>query len=237
MGRKWCYITASLTLLAFSLGCGLSRTLGELITFRVLQGLGGSGLYSLGNMVLPEISPNRWYSAMLAAQGTIFTLAGILGPLMGGIIATRTTWRWIFFLNLPICGTIAITLALSWPQNKQNHNLKRRIMDASHYDFVGVVLFTAATCCLILGIELGGSSFAPWISAEVLALLCVAIVCFGAFAWWNYRRNSTREKSPIQPLFPSTLLKIRLVSASVMSDAFHPLSIFILSNTRLESVY
>ena len=200
----------------FSLACGLSRSLGQLIAFRVLQGLGGAGLYSVGNMILPEVSPNRWYSFMLAAQGAVFTLAGVLGPLLGGVIATRTTWRWIFYLNIPICVIIVIIMVFSWSDNRHRDRFRKRLYHASRYDFTGVALFTAATCCLILGLELGGSSFAPWVSPEVLLLLCGSAICAVVFVAWNSYRESLKEKSTIKPLFPSSLLKIRLINAALM---------------------
>ncbi|CEJ83851.1 hypothetical protein VHEMI03281 [[Torrubiella] hemipterigena] len=215
VGRKWSFIAATVCLLVFSLGCGLSRNLSQLIAFRVLQGLGGSGLYSLGNMVLPEVTPNSWYSFMIAMQGIMFTLAGVLGPLLGGIVSTETTWRWIFYLNLPPCAVIAVVMAFSWSENKPAKCFKERLSDALDYDFVGITLFTAASCCLVLGIQLGGSSYAPWISPDVLGLLVGSVVCGALLIIWNQRLNAASGKSTsVQPLFPSSLLRIRLVSAA-----------------------
>lgn len=194
----------------------MSQTLEQLIVFRVLQGLGGSGLYSLGNMILPELAPNKWYSFMLAAQGTILTLAGVLGPLLGGIIATRSTWRWIFWLNLPICGVIILVMAVAWTDNAPTSPLKVRLKQAARYDFVGLLMFTAATCLVVLGLEFGGTSLAPWVSPLVLTLLCGSVVCAAAFVGWNMYREQMQSKTHIRALFPASLFRIRLVSAALL---------------------
>lgn len=215
IGRKWAFIIASIALFAFSLDCGLARTLNELIAFRVLQGFGGLGLYSLGCMVLPEISPIRWYSFMLAGQGTILTLSGVLGPLLGGIIATRTSWRWIFYLNLPICAVIAIVLMFSWKDDQRTGTFRQHLDVARRFDFLGLVLFSAATCCLVLGMEIGGASLAPWVSPQVLVLLCGAVVLAFVFFIWNAYCQLSRSKAH-DVLFPFSLFRIRLVTAAIL---------------------
>ena len=215
-GRKYCFIAATLLLLAFSLGCALSRSLNELILFRVLQGMAGSGLYSLANMILPEISPNNLYSFMLGTQGSIFTLAGVLGPLLGGIIATNSTWRWIFYMNLPICAVVAVVLTFSWMENPPAQPFKKRLKSLLTYDFLGIGLFTVSTTCLVLGLEFGGSSFFPWLSPTVLGLICASVVCSVALVLWNSACSSIAKSWKIQPLFAPSLIKIRLVSAAFM---------------------
>lgn len=173
-------------------------------------------MYSLGNMILPEIAPNKWYSYMLAAQGSILTLAGVLGPLFGGVIATRTTWRWIFWLNVPICAAIAGILAISWTDNTHRDSFWIRFQYARKYDFVGLLLFTAATCLLVLGLEIGGSSFADWVSAEVIVLLCSFVVCTFVFVGWNMYREKSSAKKQIRALFPASLFHMRLIIAALM---------------------
>jgi MFS family permease len=99
IGRRDAFIAAFLIFFAFSLGCGFSQTLNQLIVCRVLQGIGGSGLYSLTFVILPEISPPRLAQATGALAGAVVALAGVLGPLLGGIITKFTTWRWIFWIK------------------------------------------------------------------------------------------------------------------------------------------
>jgi MFS family permease len=99
VGRKNAFVAAFLIFFAFSLGCGFSQSLNQLIACRVMQGIGGSGLYSLTFVILPEISPPKVSQAIGAIAGAVVAMAGILGPVLGGIITHYTTWRWIFWIK------------------------------------------------------------------------------------------------------------------------------------------
>lgn len=153
---------------------------------------------------------------MLGAQGSIFTLSGALGPLLGGIIATNSTWRWIFYMNLPICAVVAVVLTFSWKENAPAQLFKERFKTLLTYDFLGIGFFTVATTCFVLGLEFGGSSFSPWLSPTVLGLICAAVVCSVALVVWNSFCSSIAKNWKIQPLFAPSLIKIRLVSAAFM---------------------
>jgi MFS family permease len=100
-GRRNAYIAAFLIFLAFSLGCGFSQTLSQLIACRVLQGIGGSGLYSLTFVILAEVTPQNEKTGRTigALAGFVVAIAGVLGPVLGGIITHYTTWRWVFWIK------------------------------------------------------------------------------------------------------------------------------------------
>lgn len=98
-GRRNAYIAAFVIFLGFSLGCGFSTSLTTLIACRALQGVGGSGLYSLTFVILPEISPPKMFQAMGALVGAVVAMAGVLGPVLGGVITHYTTWKWIFWIK------------------------------------------------------------------------------------------------------------------------------------------
>jgi MFS family permease len=99
VGRRNAYISAFLIFFAFSLGCGFSQTLNQLIACRALQGVGGSGLYSLTFVIFPEISPPKMAQWIAAFAGGTVAIAGVLGPVLGGIITRYTTWRWVFWIK------------------------------------------------------------------------------------------------------------------------------------------
>jgi len=99
VGRKNAYIAAFLIFFAFSLGCGFSQTLNQLIACRALQGIGGSGLYALTFVIIPEVSPPKVAQATGAIAGAVVAIAGVLGPVLGGLITSYTTWRWIFWIK------------------------------------------------------------------------------------------------------------------------------------------
>ena len=112
-GRKICVLAAWCVFVAFSLGCGLARSLNQLIAFRALQGLGGGGLYFLGNIVMPESTTNKYFAMMTGAQGAIFAVSSALGPVLGGIIAKQSSWRWIFYMNIPAGLSVTLVLILA----------------------------------------------------------------------------------------------------------------------------
>ena len=98
-GLKTVLLASGAIFLVFSMACGAAQTMTQLIVFRAFQGIGGSGLYSLTFVsILKLIVPERigFYSGVI---GSVFTMSNLLGPLLGGIIADRTIWRWIFFMK------------------------------------------------------------------------------------------------------------------------------------------
>ena len=99
IGRRNAWILSLLIFLAFSLGCGFSTSLNALIACRVLQGIGGSGLYSLTFVILPEIAPSKLAAYLGGVAGAVVACAGILGPVLGGIITRYATWKWIFCIK------------------------------------------------------------------------------------------------------------------------------------------
>ncbi|KAF4624922.1 hypothetical protein G7Y89_g13248 [Cudoniella acicularis] len=99
IGRRNAYISAFIIFFAFSLGCGFAQTLNQLIACRALQGIGGSGLYSLTFVILPEICPTHLLQGIGGMVGAVVAMSGILGPVLGGIITHYTTWRWIFWIK------------------------------------------------------------------------------------------------------------------------------------------
>lgn len=97
--RKTAVIISFIIFIAFSLACGWAKTLTQLIIFRTLQGAGGSGLYTLSMVILPEICPLKFIPAMSALVGFVVAVAGVSGPIFGGLLATRSSWRWCFWMK------------------------------------------------------------------------------------------------------------------------------------------
>lgn len=119
-GRRNAYTSAFLIFFAFSLGCGFSNTIDQLIACRTLQGVGGAGLYSLTFIILAEIYPPRLVQWIGAVAGGTVAVAGVLGPVLGGIITRYTTWRWVFWIKyvlqlFPTLVCLLLTILLSAP--------------------------------------------------------------------------------------------------------------------------
>jgi MFS family permease len=92
-------LTSIIIFSAFSLGCGFSHTLNQLIVCRAFQGIGGAGMYSLTMVVFPEISPPKVLPMISGIIGMVVAVSGVCGPILGGAITGSTTWRWIFWFK------------------------------------------------------------------------------------------------------------------------------------------
>ena len=99
VGRRLTFGAAYVLFVAFSIGCGESKNLRELVICRVFQGVGGAGLYSLAIIILTEVTPLRWKKFIGAIIGVILALAGVLGPILGGVLTNYLSWRWIFWIK------------------------------------------------------------------------------------------------------------------------------------------
>lgn len=99
VGRQYAYLAAYVMFLAFSIGCGFAHSINQLIALRALQGIGGSGLYSLAMVIIPEVSPQKMKKWIGAGVGMVVGMSGVLGPILGGIITNYTSWRWIFWIK------------------------------------------------------------------------------------------------------------------------------------------
>ena len=98
-GRKTTVLGAFVVFIAFSIGCGFAQSLDQLIAFRTLQGIGGSGLYALTIIVSLEISMPKTWPLVSGLVGGIIAIAGVLGPILGGVLTEYTVWRWIFWIK------------------------------------------------------------------------------------------------------------------------------------------
>jgi MFS family permease len=99
IGRQKAYLCAFLIFTSCSLGCGFAHTLGQLIALRALQGIGGSGLYTLTLVIFPQVCPTHMTQHIAGIIGMVLAVSGVLGPVLGGLISDRSTWRWVFWMK------------------------------------------------------------------------------------------------------------------------------------------
>jgi EmrB/QacA subfamily drug resistance transporter len=185
-GRKRLLQGAIVVFLIGSALCGLAQNMAELIAFRALQGVGGGGLIVLTIAVVGDLVPPRDRGRYQGLFGGVFGISTILGPLLGGFFVDSLSWRWIFYVNVPI-GVVALAViatAFHAQQTTERHRI----------DYLGAVVLGAALSAIVLYTSLGGTTYA-WTSAPMVALLAAGVVLLALFPFVE-----ARASEPILPL-------------------------------------
>jgi EmrB/QacA subfamily drug resistance transporter len=196
-GRKFFFQTAIVIFLCGSICSGLSHSMIELIAFRALQGLGGGGLMVGTQAIVGDIVSPRERGRYQGLFGAVFGVASIAGPLLGGVFVEQLSWRWIFYINIPI-GAVALAVIAS-----QVPGHLRRVHHV--IDYLGTVVLILAASCLVLFTSLGGTTY-PWSSATIVALGVAGAVLVGIFA--------VVERRAIEPVLPLHLFANRAFSVT-----------------------
>ena len=185
-GRKTIFEVSIVIFLVGSALCGTATSMLALVLFRGLQGIGGGGLNSLVQAIIGDVVPARQRARYQAYLGIVATVALIAGPFLGGLFAEHLSWRWIFYINLPI-GIVALAAVAAWLQ------LPRRA-GAGRVDVAGGLLAAVVTTSLLLATTWGGTRYG-WTSAPVLALIVTGVAALAA-----YLAVERRAAEPITPL-------------------------------------
>ena len=196
-GRKRLFQAAIVIFLAGSALSGLSQSMGELIAFRALQGIGGGGLMIGAQTIVGDVVAPANRGRYQGLFGAVFGVTTVLGPLAGGLLVDNASWRWVFYINLPV-GVVALLVTGAFLPTTE-----RRV---SHViDYVGAALVTAGTTCLVLMTSLGGTTYA-WGSAQIVSLGVAGVVLLALFA--------AVERHAREPILPMRLFKNRVFGVS-----------------------
>ena len=196
-GRKVFFQAAILIFLAGSVCSGLSHTMVQLIGFRALQGLGGGGLMVGTQAIVGDIVPPRDRGRYQGLFGAVFGVASVAGPLLGGVFVEQLSWRWIFYINVPIGAVALLVVASRVPGHM------RRIHHV--IDYLGTAFLVLAAGCLVLFTSLGGTTY-RWGSPQIIAPGVAGVVFTGIFA--------LVERRATEPVLPLHLFSDRTFSVA-----------------------
>ena len=168
-GRKPLFVVSILVFLVGSCLCGLSRSMIQLVLFRGVQGLGAGGLMVLSQTTIADLIAPRERGRYQGIFGAVFAFSSIAGPLLGGFITDALSWRWIFYINLPV-GALALALIVFGFRRPQ------RIV-AHRVDYAGVMFLSAGTTSLLLVLTWGGVTY-PWSSPLIIGLVSASALLF-----------------------------------------------------------
>ncbi|MFE5714905.1 MFS transporter [Streptomyces sp. NPDC056501] len=191
-GRKKLFQAAIVIFLIGSALCGIAQNMPQLIAFRAVQGLGGGGLMVLSMAIVGDLVSPRERGKYQGLFGAVFGTTSVLGPLLGGLFTEHLSWRWVFYINLPI-GIVAlfvIAAVLHIPVRSTPHAI----------DYLGTFLIASVATCLVLVASLGGTTWA-WGSAQIIGLAVLGAVFL---VWFVYV-----EQRAAEPVLPLKLFRIR----------------------------
>ncbi|HET7571168.1 MAG TPA: MDR family MFS transporter [Gaiellaceae bacterium] len=208
-GRKLFFQLAIGIFLAGSVLCGISQNMAELIGFRALQGLGSGGLMVGAFSIIGDIVPPRERGRYQGYMGGIWAFSSVVGPLIGGFFTDHLSWRWVFYVNLPVGALAVVVVAAVLP--KTGERLQHRI------DVEGAMLLAGWAGALTLALSWGGTQY-PWGSPTIVALFAAGAVLIAAFVW--------QERRAAEPIIPPHLFSNAVFNASSAMSFLVALAMF-----------
>ncbi|MDD2823422.1 MAG: MDR family MFS transporter [Candidatus Daviesbacteria bacterium] len=209
-GRKWFFFAGIVIFMLGSVLSGLSQDMMQLIVFRSLQGIGGGAIMANAFAIVGDLFTPRERGKWQGVLGGTFGLASIVGPILGGFITDTISWRWNFYINIPV-GILAL-LAIGFLIPKIIPSIKERSID-----YFGALTLALGLVTLLLGLVWGGTEY-PWNSVQIIGLLIFAVIFLVIFCFIEQR---TKE-----PIIPLSLFKNSIFSVSIFASFLFGVGMF-----------
>jgi EmrB/QacA subfamily drug resistance transporter len=196
-GRKIVLQAALVIFLIGSALCGLAQGMSQLIAFRAIQGLGGGGLMVSAQAAIGDVVPPRERGKWMGLFGAVFGVSSVAGPLIGGFLTSHASWRWIFYVNLPLGAAALAVLAVTLPGTRE------RVEHA--VDYLGTLLLATSLSAIVLATTLGGTQYA-WGSPFIVGLGVLGVASLVGFI--------AVERRAAEPVLPPKLFRNRVFAVT-----------------------
>ena len=215
-GRKPIMLFGIVVFLIGSALSGAAQSMDQLIAFRAFQGLGAAALEPMAIIIIGDLFPPRERGKWQGVSGSIYGLAAILGPLAGGWITDNASWRWVFYINIPVGIVALLVLIFLMP------TLRHKVGQVS-IDYIGAALLILGTIPLLLGFTLVGNQYA-WLSPQIIGLFGGAVVVLIVLVFYEARL----ERQGREPVFEPGLIKnsVRIYGVSLLVTVIYSVSLY-----------
>ena len=201
-GRKWIFIGSVFVFMVGSVLCGFSENMTQLIIFRIIQGIGGGTIMAVTFISIADLFPPSDRGKYIGLLAACFGLASVIGPTLGGFLTDTFSWKWIFFVNVPLAGPVVFLLARFFPDTPGESNRENR-----RIDYPGICLLIVGVVLLLVGLSLGGVQY-EWTSFYVIGPIVTGLISLIILV--------IVETKTYNPILPLNLFKERMVTIGLI---------------------